>query len=233
MEILFKDIIDTNKVQSMMNKFYKATMIPIGIIDIEGNILVATGWQEICTNFHRVNPLTNQRCLQSDKYIENHLHEGKYVQYKCKNNLWDIGVPITVEGHHLATLFVGQFFYDDEKPDIEFFEKQAKEFGFEIDAYLTALKNVRVFTREEIDHIMEFYIEFAILISELAYKNLQLRKNIKQLEGLLPICAWCKKIKDEKGQWYEIESYINENTDNVAFSHGICPDCYKKITQEI
>jgi len=228
MKILFKDMIDTTKLQSMMDKFYKATKIPIGIIDIEGDILVATGWQDICTKFHRMNPLTSHRCHISDKYIENNLSDGKYVQYKCKNNMWDIGVPITVKDHQLATLFVGQFFYDDEKPDIEFFENQAKEFGFDVDAYLTALKNVRVFTREEIKNIMGFYIEFASFISELAYKNWQLKKDIKQLEGLLPICAWCKKIRDKKGQWDQVESYIDKHTENVKFSHGICPECLSK-----
>jgi hypothetical protein len=49
-------------------------------------------------------------------------------------------------------------------------------------------------------------------------------KNLKTLSGLLPICADCKKIRDDDGYWNQIESYISEHA-NVDFSHGICPDC--------
>ncbi len=50
--------------------------------------------------------------------------------------------------------------------------------------------------------------------------------NIKTLKGLLPICAHCKKIRDDKGYWNQIEKYVRDHTD-VAFSHGICPECAK------
>lgn len=51
---------------------------------------------------------------------------------------------------------------------------------------------------------------------------------IKILSGLLPICAWCKKIRDDKGYWNQIESYINTHSE-AAFSHSICPDCMSKF----
>jgi len=53
-------------------------------------------------------------------------------------------------------------------------------------------------------------------------------KEVKTLSGLLPICASCKKIRDDKGYWNLIEVYISEHT-NADFSHGICPECAKKI----
>ena len=52
--------------------------------------------------------------------------------------------------------------------------------------------------------------------------------NIKTLKGLLPICANCKKIRDDKGYWNQIEAYIRDRSD-AEFSHGICPDCAKKV----
>lgn len=52
--------------------------------------------------------------------------------------------------------------------------------------------------------------------------------SIKTLHGLLPICAACKKIRDDKGYWHQVEVYIKEHSD-VSFSHGICPDCFKKL----
>ncbi len=51
---------------------------------------------------------------------------------------------------------------------------------------------------------------------------------VKKLSGLLPICASCKKIRDDKGYWNQIESYIKTHSD-AEFSHGICPECASKL----
>ena len=53
-------------------------------------------------------------------------------------------------------------------------------------------------------------------------------KDIKTLAGLLPICSSCKKIRDDKGYWNQIESYISEHS-KAEFSHGICPECAKEL----
>ena len=52
--------------------------------------------------------------------------------------------------------------------------------------------------------------------------------NVKKLSGLLPICSSCKKIRDDKGYWQQIESYIREHSE-AQFSHGLCPDCVKRL----
>jgi len=51
---------------------------------------------------------------------------------------------------------------------------------------------------------------------------------VKTLSGLFPICSSCKRIRDDKGYWNQIESYIHEHSD-AQFSHSICPDCIKKL----
>ena len=51
--------------------------------------------------------------------------------------------------------------------------------------------------------------------------------NIKTLRGLLPICSYCKKIRDDKGYWNQIESYIRDHS-GAEFTHGMCPECLKK-----
>ncbi len=52
--------------------------------------------------------------------------------------------------------------------------------------------------------------------------------NVRQLSGLLPICASCKKIRDDRGYWQRIETYISEHSD-AHFTHGICPECSEKF----
>jgi len=67
-----------------------------------------------------------------------------------------------------------------------------------------------------------------IALKEEHDKLLQAMKEIKTLSGLLPICAACKKIRDDKGYWNQIEGYIQKHSD-AQFSHGICPDCARKL----
>ena len=57
-------------------------------------------------------------------------------------------------------------------------------------------------------------------------------KEIKMLQGILPICAWCKRIRDDKGYWNQVEAYITAHSE-AQFSHGICPECAKKMYSEI
>ena len=54
---------------------------------------------------------------------------------------------------------------------------------------------------------------------------------VKTLKGLLPICAWCKKIRDDRGYWQQIEAYIRDHSE-ADFSHGICPACAEKARNE-
>ncbi len=56
-------------------------------------------------------------------------------------------------------------------------------------------------------------------------------KDIRTLSGLIPICASCKKIRDDKGYWNQVEQYIEERSD-AQFSHGICPNCRDEIYPE-
>jgi len=56
-------------------------------------------------------------------------------------------------------------------------------------------------------------------------------KELKILKGMLPICSGCKKIRDDKGYWNHLESYISEHT-NAEFTHGLCPECAEKYREE-
>ena len=77
-------------------------------------------------------------------------------------------------------------------------------------------------------------LELAHVIDEREKTILNLEKAIKEvktLQGILPICASCKKIRDDKGYWSQVDTYIHEHS-GTEFSHGICPDCAKKLYPE-
>jgi hypothetical protein len=63
------------------------------------------------------------------------------------------------------------------------------------------------------------------------YYTNKIFRNMKYLEGLLSVCASCKRIRDEKGNWHQIESYIRERSE-ADFSHDICPECAEKLYPE-
>jgi len=67
--------------------------------------------------------------------------------------------------------------------------------------------------------------------AELAYRVRELQSalaQVKALSGLLPICANCKKVRDDKGYWHQVEVYIRDRSE-AEFSHGLCPDCIKEL----
>src|SRR5256884_7120143 len=65
---------------------------------------------------------------------------------------------------------------------------------------------------------------------KVAERILGLRKEIEQLEVLLPICSYCKRIRKDKEEWEPLEQYIEQHFEQLL-SHGICPDCYIKYVQ--
>jgi|SRR5690606_30240106 len=61
-----------------------------------------------------------------------------------------------------------------------------------------------------------------------AERILRFATQVRQLEAFLPICGYCKKVRDDGNYWQQIESYINERT-GTDFSHSVCPDCYQRV----
>jgi len=61
-----------------------------------------------------------------------------------------------------------------------------------------------------------------------AERILRYTTQVRQLEEMLPICSYCKKIRDDQNYWQQIEGYINERTGS-EFSHSVCPDCYARV----
>ncbi|WP_052507255.1 response regulator [Desulfonatronovibrio magnus] len=172
------DILDVKSVQAFMEEFYALTNIGVAIIDLRGNILVSTGWQDICTKFHRVNPETRRNCLESDLILSKGITPGEYKLYKCKNNMWDVATPIVVGDNHLGNLFIGQFFFKEEELDEDFFRAQARKYGFDEDKYINALYKVPRWSRKTVDLVTQFYTRFASLIAKLSLSNLQLARSL-------------------------------------------------------
>lgn len=183
------DLIDFEKVNALLEGFNKTTGFVTAILDLDGNILSKSGWRQICTEFHRINPETSKKCTISDTQLANKISEGeKYYFYKCLNGLVDVAVPIIINGEHIANLFSGQFFF--EEPDSTFFKKQAEKYGFDEVKYMAALKNVPVVSQEKVKTAMDFLQSMTQMISDMTFQKLEqieLNKIIRENEENLSI----------------------------------------------
>ncbi|MBN2662359.1 MAG: PocR ligand-binding domain-containing protein [Bacteroidales bacterium] len=209
MKYKLTEIFNIEELRQLCESFTEINGTVTAILDLYGNVLVATGWQPICTQFHRVNAETKKRCLESDTILANQIKLGhKYNIYKCKNGLVDVAIPIMIENEHVGNFFTGQFFAN--KPDREYFIKQASKFGFDEEKYLAALDNTPVFTEEQIKKNANFFVKLTEIIGREGLKNLI---NIEQSKQLEVEKIKLKEINEEYATL--IEEYKTQNEEFV------------------
>ena len=88
--------------------------------------------------------------------------------------------------------------------------------------------------REEFEARLQVASRIVGLQQRLSDRVTQLEQaltRVRQLQGLLPICAYCKRIRDDQNYWNQVETYLAEHTD-VQFGHGICPSCFERVIQD-
>lgn len=161
------DLVDLDELQKLFSSFCEAVGIAAAIIDLEGKVLAASRWQRACTDFHRVNPESCARCIESDTELALKLQDGQdFTMYTCKNGMTDCASPIIVEGMHLANVFVGQFHLGP--PDLQFFREQAERFAYPQADYLQAVSEVPVADEKRLPVILGFLAGFARMISSMS-----------------------------------------------------------------
>ena len=175
------ELLDISELRGLCESFTAITGAVTAVLDLDGNVLVATGWQDICTQFHRTNPATCARCRESDTILAAQLRKGDpYNIYQCKNGLVDVAVPITIGGEHVANFFTGQFFF--EPPDRTYFLHQAKAFGFEESAYISAMERAPIFSPEQVQSMMGFFTRLAKVMGEMGLAKLRLEQANTKLQ---------------------------------------------------
>ena len=181
-ELELGEILDSPALQTMMEQFHRLTGIGISILDRRGNVLVGVGWQDICTRFHRRHPETLKNCSAGDAGC---IVEGTREAVLCRNNLRDLLTSILIDGRNVGSVCLGQFFYDDEAIDYEFFRDQAKKYGFDEAEYLAALDRVPRWPREKVAAAVDFYESLAKMISSLSYTKVGLSRALAQKDAAL------------------------------------------------
>jgi signal transduction histidine kinase len=204
-------IINIEELQSIMDDFHSLTGMVTAILDMDGNVIEATGWQDICTKFHRIHPETARNCTESDLYLIKNIKPGEYIKYHCKNGLWDVVTPLYIGNKHLGNIYTGQFFYDDDLIDEQKFIQQAETYGFDKDSYLDAFHRIPRYSAKVINHLMSFLVKFTSYISNVSYVNLKLEKEIKERQKLQAQLAEANE---------ELEHRVQERTRALEKTHA-------------
>jgi CheY-like chemotaxis protein len=92
---------------------------------------------------------------------------------------------------------------------------------------------VKPFDREELRARVQAGARILTLQASLASRVRELEEalaRVKTLQGLLPICSYCKRVRNDGDYWQQVESYVSDHSD-ARFSHGICPDCYESVVR--
>ncbi len=211
MKYKLSDIFNITDLQKLSESFSTLTGSVTAILDLEGNILTASGWQKVCTEFHRVNPITAEKCRESDTVLASKLKAGeKYNVYKCENGLVDVAVPIVIDGLHIGNLFTGQFFL--EPPDEQYFIEQAEACGFDKQQYLAALSKVPIFTEEHIKAVMDYLLNLTHLLGEMGLsKKRALDKSERVFSSYMDSINAYVYIKDIESNY----TFINKKTEQL------------------
>ena len=179
MNYTLNKLLDIPSLRELLDSLYEISIIPSAVLDIEGNILIASAWQDICTKFHRVNPDTKKMCLESDLRLTAGLGEKTSINfYVCPMGLRDAVAPIVIEGNHLGNVYVGQFFL--EQPDETAFREQARQYGYPESEYVEALRKVPVFSEEQFRPKLDFIVKLTQMLAE---QGLQLHRRCEAEEA--------------------------------------------------
>jgi PAS domain S-box-containing protein len=179
------EILDLPVIQRVMADFYSVTGIGACILDLQGEFLFATDWEEVCAKFHRAHPEAVRHCRESDTVLSRGVAPGAWKTYRCKNNMREVVTPICVGGKHLGNLFLGRFLFDDEPLDYEGLRGQALRYGFDEREYIAAHERMPRFSREKIGAAARFYMHALEMVVGLSHGNLRLARAMAEREQLL------------------------------------------------
>ena len=230
------DIIDIKAVQSVVDDLNRVTHVAMAVIDLNGKVLVASGWQDICSKFHRTNPESCKYCTESDTELTKDIEQGKSKIYHCKHNIYDAATPLMLGDRRIGNLFLGQFLFVDEEPEREVFLKQAKRYGFNEKEYMEALDRVPRFTHDEIDKLLKLFCELSGFISAISDSNVRLARSLEDRKHLIESLRGSEEryriVVDQTGQIlydYDVASGLLKWFGNIEQITGYSHDEFQLV----
>jgi PAS domain S-box-containing protein len=177
-----EELIDIEVLKGIFEKFSDLTGYTTGFVKQDTReVLISTGWKDICKKYHRGTPSSESICKISNKNLTDALHELQQVAFhKCQHGMIDGATPIIIDGKHLADLFSGQVLFDE--PHRESFKLRAHQFGYDVEGYLDALGEVKITSEEKLNEVLGFLSEIAKIIAQIGKEKKEVIELNRTLE---------------------------------------------------
>ena len=202
------DIIDIGSLKQLLDQFFLITQIPVGMLDENFNLIFPWKQNPLCDKYHREHQKCDAKCKGFDEDIKQKLKNGQCLEMECPNRLNNIAQPVIIDNHHIATLLLGHFLYEETAFDIDFYKKNAQEYGFDEKEYMEAIQKIPRYNKEKIQQIFKFFTELSGIIVQMGKTNLKLRDEVekrKQAEH---------NLQQEQEQYHD----LLENTSDIIWS---------------
>lgn len=204
-----KQILSLQQLEKLLEAHVQISGIPCGLMDTNQSIIAGAGLQQLCTRFLWEHPESFAHCWRNDPAAKQALHtlSSDVYEYRCKNGMVNIAMPIIIDGERLGTFFLGQFFYENERPDLTWFKQQAAELDFDLEPYLAAVDQAPVLSRSTVDTTIRFLHQLVQMLAETGLMNLTLlreQEERKQVETELAL------------REREFRSLAENSPDNIA-----------------
>jgi diguanylate cyclase (GGDEF)-like protein len=211
------DLLELAQLQELMESYYLATGINHALLDLDGAVLSAVGWQTICKPFHHAHPTTCQRCLVNQCEPWRPVAGRPYVGHRCGNGLFDYATPVVIDGEHAANIFIGQILH--QPPDLARFQKQARRFGFDEQPYLDAIGRVPVIPIERLPGVMSFHSSLAQLLGR---NGLTRRRQLTAEDALRQSNAQLTlRVQERTAELHEKNRLLLQQEDHLRQSHDL------------
>lgn len=165
----FADLADIPKLQELMGSLYWLTDVAIGIIEADGSFLFCAGWRNAC-----VSDASGPCDCQA--HISRSLDPVAYTCHRCSTGMLHYASPIVVEGKHLASVYIGQFF--TEPPDEAAVKAHASDRGLQPEEFLLSLKKFAVIPPMRLTLLLKYLHDLADMLADIGLQRL------KQMEAL-------------------------------------------------
>lgn len=165
-----RQLFDLEKLQGLIDNFSLIIGVACAIVDEKDELVITSGWENLCTKYHRNYPESAMYCRKSNAILNEKLRDGKPASEKCLLGLIDAALPIIINDEYLGAFYIGQYFR--EKPDIKYFIQQAQKFGYNFEEYISEVQSTNIINKDKELNILRFGSDFIKILVDLGSKNL-------------------------------------------------------------
>ncbi|MDZ7860767.1 MAG: PAS domain S-box protein [Candidatus Krumholzibacteriota bacterium] len=176
------DTVNIDRLEDILKSFARANGYSCELYsNPDCQLLISTGMPVICGGFHRKYSESGEKCRKSNLKLNKKIKKGKKaVISRCDNGLIRGQAPIVINGVYLADLIIGPVLF--EKPEPEWFRKQAKNYGYDSEKYLETLEEVKVVKEEDFRESLSFLREIIVILAERGLSEIQSSLKVREAQ---------------------------------------------------